>query len=229
MTGAVDICNRALSLISGRSSIAAMDEGSTESDQCSIHYESTRDAVLSAHRWDFARAQVTLGSLASPLDPWSYKYAVPSDLIKPRFLMPQGGTLTETGDYAGPHVPYILSGDKDGSGNDIVVILTNLYQAVLVYTKRVTVPDLWDNSFTDALVLALAAKICFPLTGDRSLSGAMATQARDGLAAARPQNANNAPTVHQPIPTWLRARGVGRTLAPSTDGEEFPSGWSGSL
>src|SRR3954469_18396454 len=103
MTSAVDICNRALSLISGRSSIAALDEGSTESDQCSLHYASTRDSVLSAHRWDFARAQLTLGSLSSSLPPWAYKYAVPSDCVKPRFLMPQGGTLTETGDYAGPY------------------------------------------------------------------------------------------------------------------------------
>jgi hypothetical protein len=55
MATSVDIANMALSLIGSANKLTVLDgTGNEENRQCYLHYESTRDAMLRAHPWNFA-------------------------------------------------------------------------------------------------------------------------------------------------------------------------------
>lgn len=108
MTTAVDIANRALSLIGTRSTIASLDEASTEAINAQTWYASTRDELLRMAHWNFAKktANLTLLKAASgtpenptpaasaawdPSQPppgWLYSYAYPSDCLLLRRIVP---------------------------------------------------------------------------------------------------------------------------------------------
>lgn len=208
---AVDICNLALSNVGTRSTIAALNEGSTESVQCQLFYDITRKEMLRAAHWNFARREVTLGVLAAaegteenpdgegdiPPTPWAYMYAYPSDCLKARHIKPER-----------PRVPFLLSGALDASNNPIRVILTDAQQAELVYTADIEVPDVFDPEFVTAFALALASKLAIPLTGDKALAQGLIQQAMDKIKGARATDGNEQVTVHDPLPDWLAARGV---------------------
>ncbi len=114
MPAQVDICNRALSVIGTRSTIASMTESTPEAQACTIHFEAVTRATLRLAPWSFARC-VTQGALLAaapgtvenpqgyaplPLVPisaanpkgstpaqivsWQYEYAWPQNCIRLR-------------------------------------------------------------------------------------------------------------------------------------------------
>lgn len=119
MTTDVDICNRALASIGTRSTIANLNEGSTEARNCRLIYHTTLDGLLRAAHWNFARRTDYLTMLKAlpgtpenpgpapnnglwnprtmPPPPWVYSYAVPSDCVKMRSIQPQTQTATSSG------------------------------------------------------------------------------------------------------------------------------------
>lgn len=118
MPAQVDICNRALSVIGTRSTIASMTESTPEAQACTIHFEGACRAMLRLAPWSFARATVQGALLAAapgtpenpngtaplPLVPisasnptgstptqivsWQYEYAWPQDCIRLRQVKP---------------------------------------------------------------------------------------------------------------------------------------------
>ncbi len=94
----VGICNRALSIVGTRSTIASPTEASTEAVQCSIHYGAVLWALLRLHTWSFARKQISAAMISAargtpenpngtppvPLFPWLYEYAWPQDCVRMR-------------------------------------------------------------------------------------------------------------------------------------------------
>lgn len=121
MTTETDIVNRALQQAGARSSIANLNEQSSEAKNARMIYVSTRQQMLRAAHWNFARKTAYLTVLKSapgtpenpeassaiwepatqPAPPWMYEYAYPSDCLDVRFIMPQisstGGPLPGTG------------------------------------------------------------------------------------------------------------------------------------
>lgn len=111
MTSKVDIANRALSAIAAKSTIANYElEQSAEAKQVRLLYEPTRDALLRAAHWNFARRTTYLTRLKAaagtpenpsggawnpatmPAPPWLYEYAYPSDCVLMRYVTPQPAT-----------------------------------------------------------------------------------------------------------------------------------------
>lgn len=213
MASEVDICNRALSIIGARSTIASLTESSTEAVQCTIHYASTRDELLRPHLWSFARRQVTMALMAAaagtaenpagvpplPMAPWLYQYRLPTDCLRVRQLYQPASN--------GPKIAFSLSGDQDAAGNPVKVLLTNQPQAVLVYTSQVTVVDMFDPDFQAALVASLAARLAFPLTGDKSSAQYFAKVAADTILTARSIDGTEDPAGAEKLPEWLTVRG----------------------
>lgn len=54
MASVIEICNRALSNIGNSRSINSLTEASKEAGQCSLHFDSCRDAALADFDWNFA-------------------------------------------------------------------------------------------------------------------------------------------------------------------------------
>lgn len=216
----VTIANMALGDAGSRVVIASLQEKSKEANTANIYYTATRDAVLQAARWNFARKQISLALLKdatkTPPDavpvPWLYEYAYPSDCIQGRYIMPMFDALPGTipgspsaSVYRGPPVKYVVSNEPDNTGADIRVILTNQTQAIFVYTKRVTDPNMFDEQFLEAFVASLAAKLIKPLTGkDPSKQIDLAI----GLVrTAAASNGNEGLAVQEHTPDWMRVRG----------------------
>lgn len=222
-TSDVAICNLALSAVGTRSSIASLTEDSVEARECNLHYTPALEAVLSSAHWNFARKQATAtlvkdgtvaGTTNPPPPPWLYEYAYPNDCLNVRYILPQlasaqgvvPGTVAVESIATAP-VYFILSSDTDASGNDSNVLLTNQPQAILVYTKRITNPNLFDAGFLDAFALYLASRITFQLTGDRQLARDIFNRADALSKAARASNGNEGITVIDSVPDWIRVRG----------------------
>lgn len=178
--------------------------------------------MLASAHWNFARKQGTAALLkdatvvggTAPPPPWVYSYATPADCLNARYILPQlasaqgvvPGTVPVEAVASAP-VYFIISSDTDANGNDSNVILTNQPQAILVYTKRLTNPNLFDPGFVDAFALYLASRICFQLTGDRALARDIFSRADALTKQARASNGNEGITVIDTVPDWIRVRG----------------------
>lgn len=210
----VQICNLSLSGIGTRSTIASLTEGSAESVQCSLHYDTALEATLRGAHWNFARKQVSLAVLADATQgqtvpqPWLYQYALPSNCLLARFVLPQMGSTGLPMPNVQPRpVPFIVTSTEDDSGNDITVLLTNEPNAQLVYTARMSNPAVYDPSFVDAFVAVLGSKLAIPLTGESAKRQAQLQIAQALLISAQVSNGNEGLTVIDHQPDWLRVRG----------------------
>lgn len=232
-TSTTSICNQSLAAIGTRSTIVSLTEESPEAGIANLYYDQTVKELLRKYQWGWARRQKYMavlraaqgtplnptGTLPQPPLPWQYEYVYPSDCANAICILPIGYPTTITGVPLTtaelqppiwprtPPIRFILSGDLDDNNNPVKVVLTNQYQAILVYTAYVTEPYIWDDLFIAALIGRLAAKFVIPLAGDKKLAE-MAINA--GLAAekeAETQNGNEGIAVADVTPDWLNARG----------------------
>lgn len=205
MASDVDICNLALLRLGTRSTIAALNEGSTEANACALAYATVRDALLAQHRWRFASRRVVLADLGNAPLGWGYRYAYPSDCLRARAVLPArrlpGQTPTEEAS-----VPFEVAGDQDPAGNPLRVILTNQANAELLYTARITTAAMFDAPFVEALSWMLAAELAATLTGDQGLAASCMQAAAAAVSGARAGDANEAPTVQDRQPEWIAVR-----------------------
>lgn len=238
------ICNRALSKAGARSTITSLDEASAEAVACSIHYDPDRQTLLRAAHWNFARYQLSLALLGSALDtpvsaptPWAYKYAYPSDCLKLRFILWQptdtpNSIAPDVGQpYAGylranPNNRFVVASDIDADSNPVKVILTNVPNAIGVYTKDLTDPDMFDPSFTTALVNLLASDLIMPLSGNVGQMQSMLAYVQEAVTAARVSDGNEGLTSTDHTPDWIAARGTPWLCGGAFDGPGiWYNGW----
>jgi hypothetical protein len=216
----VALCNLALDAAMCRSSISAIGEASAEGQACARHYEQAKEAVLRCTHWNFARKQVNLAVLQdatlTPPDPvpqpWLFEYAYPSDCLLARMVMPQLINPLGTPESAGLNprlraTRFVVAQDNDPNGNAIPVILSNAPQAQIVYTVRITNPNLFDAMFIETLVLYLGAKLARTLTGNEQRAQSLFQQAAGLEKRAQSMNGDEGLTVIDTMPDWMRVRG----------------------
>jgi hypothetical protein len=180
------------------------------------------------------------GTPPVPIYPWLYEYAWPQDCLRMRHqeIPPPsqgaGTALVWTGNYpplndgyvgflgsntAHRSPPFAISTDQDTVGNTIKVVLSNLEYATFVYTYDCQDPNMFDASFDEAFIWALAARLCGPLTGDKAQAKLCAQNAEASVIKARVADANELPTPPTHTPDWIRARGgmgLGEAELPGT-------------
>lgn len=197
------IANIALSLL-GQAPIGDFQENSPAARTIRLHYETTRDALLRAHRWNFARSRAELSRLASaPAFGWSYAFQLPSDNLRILELNGNEAALADA--------DYEIEGDQ---------LLTNAEKAKIVYIKRVTDASKFDALFTEALAVKLGIAICLDITQSLTKRQALEAElARITLPEAVVTDANETrPRLLDPAqgsPT-LTARGNGRRTYPGS-------------
>lgn len=198
-TADVDLCNRALSRLGTRASIAALDENSTEARTVSIWYAATRDALLRVHDWNFARRRVALAELGSlsngsAAGSWAYRFALPTDCLRLLRLEPSAAGQ--------PSPRFEVAGDGTNR-----VVLCDEPAPVAIYTARVADPGLFDVGFAQALVDQLAAHVAYPITQKTDLAVRLAQAARAALAEAMAADSAEAATdTDDDVPDWIAAR-----------------------
>ena len=110
----IDVCNMALSQVGARAAVQSINpsDGTAAGDACTLLYQPTVDAYSRAAHWNCLRfqsgqpgstfppplellkaapgtpEQIANPALAAPPQPWLYEYALPTDCLKARFLVP---------------------------------------------------------------------------------------------------------------------------------------------
>jgi hypothetical protein len=160
MSSKSDICNLALSNIGISQWVANIEtDRSNEAIVCNRWYDITVDFTLRDYDWNFARRRLALAALTTALpSEWDYVYAYPTDCLIIRRIQREGFRK----DTIASRIPYEVGGET-GMNADTRVIYTDEINAVVVYTKKITDPSLFDPHFVLALGYALAANIALPL------------------------------------------------------------------
>lgn len=163
---AIALCARALLKI-GAATIASFDEGSAEAEVAANLYPPVRDALLSAHPWNFATGQVTLPRLAAlPVADYAYAYQLPADFLR---------ALSAGIGGRGFGIPYRIAESR---------LHTDADEVVLTYVFR---PDelTFPPFFAQALIARLAAEFCIPLTESSARAELLYKLAEDEFRRAK--------------------------------------------
>lgn len=166
-----DLVNDALVRTGIRWRVGSLYDGSPPA-KCALDiYSQTRDELLRSEDWGFAERDLSLLVLKTappggyfppttwnstyPIPPWRYEYAYPVDCLKVRAIRPQPLIIPEPDPR--PHV-WRLANDASLLP-PAQVILTDVVQAILVYTGQVTNPLLWEPLFVETLIAALSRRL----------------------------------------------------------------------
>lgn len=158
------ICNTALLRVGQQQGITSLGDNSPQGKACNKLWDIARDATLEAFAWPFAMRRRALKAITDgERGAWAYAYALPTDCIAARHLdvadedNPLGAYNTNPGESE--QLVFRLEGDSTYG----VVLLTNVENAVLVYTAKVTEPARWSPMFRDAMAFRIAADLGFGL------------------------------------------------------------------
>jgi hypothetical protein len=137
------ICNLALSRIGARRLASYESDTSTEATSCRLHYDLARDGLLRRHQWDFAKDTQKLTKLpASPTSQWATAWQIPADCVR----------IIGVSIDSRPVTSFARHGR--------VVVCNETEPIELEYVSNAVPLSQWDSLFVDALVLALAKRIC---------------------------------------------------------------------
>ena len=148
MASNVEIANRALTLLSA-DRIQALNDTSEQARKINAIFDSTRDALLSEHNWNFAlkERQLSLLSETPVLDAWDFEYQLPSDCLR---------VVNIEGDYE-----FAIYSNK---------LYTNTDDARITYVSRETDPNRFSAGFAKALASRLAADLAFGITQNATMA-----------------------------------------------------------
>lgn len=243
-TSIISIANRSLLMIGSRSQISNLQDGTPEANAISALYQPTYEQISRTAAWNCLRQQKSLTLLAAaagtpenldgttmpiPPSPWLYSYAVPSDSLQIRFILPPlsnpstgqipispsmiGGAMWVTG--AG-QIKYAVAYGVDAMDNPREIVLCNVSGAQAVYTVNQPNPVVFDSLFEQGLVAALGAYLVPALSLDLALMDRAVRQAEMAIAQARTRDGNEGVVTMNRNADWMTARQSGGGL-----------GWSG--
>jgi hypothetical protein len=193
MESTVSLYNLALARLGGDQT--PLNISSIEDDAVGVLCKNLFPHVLSLslarYDWSFARKRVALAELPGQRpenELYAYAYRIPADCLRPLRLDGYGGINRAP--------EYVIEGNA---------ILTNVEQAVLLYSANVTDPRVWPPEFSDALAWMLAGEISSARLNDPQKQQMcwQAYQTSIANAIALDQARQNAP---QPVSAWNAVR-----------------------
>jgi hypothetical protein len=220
-TTAVQICNTALLRVGHRQLISDLDEATTEAQACNALYAAKLDEVLAEAPWRWATARAALAALATVTrSTWAYVYALPTDCVTPRYLVPAGAVPAApllTTPWHFPSNSYVDGTFTVGLGARVpfgteydatygALLVSNMDAAELVYTARVTVVPRFPPLFVDALAWKLAAELALALSVKPQVGLAMDQRYQQAVARAAAADANQGQADVMPDAEHIRAR-----------------------
>lgn len=174
----VSIYNIALSRVGIGQTVRDRAERTEPAAQCRKFFAHCRDECLRNFPWTFARRWKPLAELteAERFPGWAYAYEYPQDCLFALEIIPEGGLRypvqwvdlwQERISNRPPRIPFERALRSDGNAQ---ILITDLYQAYLIYIARVTAENVWDAGFVDMLGWRLAAEVGRPLKVNAALA-----------------------------------------------------------
>jgi len=213
------ICNAALQELGTRTTVTAPElaaESTNEAIQFNLVYDRLRKALLRMAPWGGALRSDLLTLRASnpeglpwspgfPAPPWRYEYALPAGCLRACWIIPQ---TIHTLPHGFRSLPPRFRVQTDNVGRPSV--LTDEPDAGLAYIFDQDIA-LMDDLFTKALTTLIAAHLCLPLKGDRSLQDTLLKQTNYWIGEARATDAQEGFAINDVTPDWMQARGSWNT------------------
>jgi len=198
MASDVQIGNICLTLL-GETRITSLDDAVKPAREIKAIYETTRDGLLAAYNWSFAKDRAQLSALAdTPLFDYGYQYQFPSDCLRITFVGDHyvGVDLT---DYRGYETEeFTIEGRK---------ILTDMGAPLNIkYIKRIVDASQFHVCFVEALGGRLAAKLAETFTQSASKREAAERYERRYLLEAIRANAIELPPQKFADDEWVMSR-----------------------
>lgn len=193
----VKICNMALGRVGVSIFIDALTEASQAATVCNLFYEPCRDRALVDGRFNFAKSRAVLADLGTPPTNWAYRYALPSDCLDAQRIVSPGSRNP----LAKGRIPFELA--EEGGAR---VLYTDQAQAELVYTKRVTNPNLFTPQFESALAWLLASEVGMPLSAAPNLSNNALKMYLSEISAAQAASLNESQEDPEPDCEFITGR-----------------------
>jgi hypothetical protein len=213
MASSVEIYNRALSRIGISEFISDPAENSKAGNLYRLWYDACVNTCLREGLWNFATRVVALAQLDGDLIPgWAYKYAYPIDCMDARFIGDSNGARSTLSVYSqffhesfpvltARPAPYVVMSEAPTPETVRRVICTDMPQAYLLYTARITDPNQFDSGFTTALEWLIAAEIASPFLGAPTgpqVAQRAGQQYQSALVTAKSQTLNESGADYRP-------------------------------
>lgn len=192
----VDIGNFALQHL-GEPAVISFDEGTLAANLLKQRFPQSRDAVLSLHHWNEARARKQLFK-EIPGPDFGYKNSYP---LPEKFLHPW--SIDKDFDFK-----YIQYGSKKRFSIEGDRLLTNADEVYLSYSIQETDTTKFKPLLVDTIAAKVAIDIGFALTGSHSSTDVARTLFKEYLKSARARDAF-AEGYERPLPDTLNVRNSG--------------------
>lgn len=179
----LDLANTALARISERG-IVSFTENSAVARQVSRLYPRVRNLMFGAMDWRFATARALLGTDLGSYYPYAHSFQLPPNVSRARMVVPGNPGSGSAGGDPMPFeegVAYLLDGVTE-----VRVIRCDHPTPVLVYTQLIENPALWDDGFTSAFTVQLAAELALGVTGNGQIATSMREAAMQAIASQQP-------------------------------------------
>ncbi len=192
-TSDTDLANRAIRLLKG-GRITSLTDGSNNANALIDVYDGELEALLRAHKWNFAKKFVTLARLVTvPAFKYDFAYKLPSDWIR---------TISVHDNDAGTGVVDF----EEAEIEDVGALFCSIEQVFLKYVYLVTDPNRMPPDVQTAFVYALAAAV----PGISNIGAAawkeLKTDAKDKMVKAKSSDALGQPPGRRPAGSWVSSR-----------------------
>jgi hypothetical protein len=166
MASAIDICNKALSLL-GQKTITSLNDDSPEALACRLHWPLLRDEVLRGHPWNCVKTRASLNRLlVTPDFGYSYYYQLPADCLQVLSVEPEQ--------------EFEVEGRRILADSDTL-------DAIYIYSEDDT--SQYDAQLSSAFSYLLAAELCYQMTKSTSKEEGLLKVGREKLADAKATDA----------------------------------------
>lgn len=206
------LTNIALNMAGGRSQIASLDENSNEAKNAALIFSKVARETLAFLPWDFSQVTVPLAKIGLPayIPPqWKAAWVRPPDALVLHRIIDGGGPRTPP-IFPGAIGQSIVAGGVTafavGNVGGVRAVFTNSDAPVANYTAWEPNFDKWNDGAIDLLTTALAAKLAFPISGDKGLRDRLMQEKMMLESRYRALYANETLDV-QDVPTdWMLSR-----------------------
>ncbi len=228
---ALEAANLALAEI-GEPPIGSFDENTARARRCQQWYGTVRDATQRQHDWGFCAAwYVPAQSPIAALGRLKNRFIMPDDCLKVRDVVRyQPTTSATTGiSITDPNIIAELESltnqpladrewDIEAANVGIsdvpptaMVVVTNMDQPLVNYTRRIDIVRLWAPDYLTAFVQELASKLAPAIARDINAGAAMHAAAIETIDdAARTDSREESPRHVSRETSWVRSRYIGR-------------------
>ena len=165
MASKVAIANFALAGELGKDQITSLTDGTKAAQLVNLLFDNTAQEVMSEGAWSSATQRQTLAQDATAPDwGYDYRYTLPTT---PKFLGIVKINETDIGD-----IPFAIEAGY---------LLTNESTAKIKYKIWQEDTEKWDPHLQRAVVLRLASKLCYALTGNMDLKKTLLAEYAEAL------------------------------------------------